>query len=55
MLRYRQEKLDDALEAFSRSAAINPTNGQHENYLGCILPTRNCIPRPKPPCAERWN
>jgi len=37
VLRYRQEKLDAALDALSRSAKFNPTNSGTENYLGCVL------------------
>jgi tetratricopeptide (TPR) repeat protein len=37
ILRYRQEKLDEALDALSRSALANPTNAGTQNYLGCVL------------------
>jgi hypothetical protein len=37
ILRYRQEKLDAALDALSRSAKYNPTNAVTQNYLGCVL------------------
>jgi tetratricopeptide (TPR) repeat protein len=37
ILRYRQEKLDEALDALSRSAQYNPTNAGTQNYLGCVL------------------
>jgi len=37
ILRYRQEKLDEALAALSRSAQLNPTNAGTQNYLGCVL------------------
>jgi Flp pilus assembly protein TadD len=37
VLRYRQEKLDAALDALSRSAKLNSTNAGTENYLGCVL------------------
>jgi tetratricopeptide (TPR) repeat protein len=37
ILRYRQERLDDALDALSRSAQLNSTNPGTQNYLGCVL------------------
>jgi tetratricopeptide (TPR) repeat protein len=37
ILRYRQEKLDDALDALSRSAKYNPTNVGTQYYLGRVL------------------
>jgi tetratricopeptide (TPR) repeat protein len=37
ILRYRQEKLDAAFDALSRSAKYNPTNAGTQNYLGCVL------------------
>jgi Flp pilus assembly protein TadD len=37
ILRYRQERLDEALDALSRSAQSNPTNSGTQNYLGCVL------------------
>ncbi len=37
ILRYRQEKLDEALNALSRSAQLNSTNPGTQNYLGCVL------------------
>jgi Flp pilus assembly protein TadD len=37
ILRYRQEKLDAALDALSRSAQLNPTNSSTQTYLGCVL------------------
>jgi tetratricopeptide (TPR) repeat protein len=37
ILRYRQEKLDEALNALSLSAKYNPTNAGTQNYLGRVL------------------
>jgi Flp pilus assembly protein TadD len=37
LLRYTQQKLDEALDALSRSDSINPTNSSTKNYLGCVL------------------
>ncbi len=37
ILRYRQNKLDDALAALNRSASVNPTNAGTQNYLGVVL------------------
>jgi Tfp pilus assembly protein PilF len=37
LLRYRQDKLEDALAALSLSAKFNPTNAATQNYLGCVL------------------
>ncbi len=37
ILRYRQEKLDEALDALSRSAKYNPTNSGTQYYLGRAL------------------
>jgi hypothetical protein len=37
LLRYRQNKMDDALDALSLSARFNPTNSSTENFLGCVL------------------
>ncbi|HEX4119045.1 MAG TPA: tetratricopeptide repeat protein [Verrucomicrobiae bacterium] len=37
VLRYRQDKLDAALDALSRSAQLNSTNAGTQNYLGCVL------------------
>jgi tetratricopeptide (TPR) repeat protein len=45
LLRYRQEKLDDALEALSRSAALNSTNASTQNYLGCVLADKGLRPQ----------
>jgi len=36
-LRIRQDKLDDALNALSRSATVNPTNAATQNSLGGAL------------------
>jgi Tfp pilus assembly protein PilF len=37
VLRYRQNKLDDAFDALSLSAQYNPTNSATQNFLGCVL------------------
>jgi len=37
LLRYRRDKLDEALDALSLSAKINPTNAATQNFLGCVL------------------
>jgi Tfp pilus assembly protein PilF len=37
VLRYRQNRLDDALDALSLSAKYNPTNSATQNFLGCVL------------------
>jgi tetratricopeptide (TPR) repeat protein len=37
ILRYGQEKLDEALDALSRSAAINSTNSATQCSLGSVL------------------
>jgi len=37
ILRYRQERMDEALDALSLSAKYNPTNAGTQNYLGCVL------------------
>ena len=37
VLRYRQERLDEALDALSRSARFNPTNAGTQYYLGNVL------------------
>jgi tetratricopeptide (TPR) repeat protein len=37
ILRFRQGKLDDALNALSLSAKYNPTNAATQNYLGEVL------------------
>ncbi len=44
ILRYRQEKLDAALDALSRSAKFNPTNAGTQNYLGCVLADKGLRP-----------
>jgi tetratricopeptide (TPR) repeat protein len=44
ILRYRQEKLDAALDALSRSAQLNPTNAGTQNYLGCVLADKGMRP-----------
>jgi tetratricopeptide (TPR) repeat protein len=36
-LRYRQDKLDEALDALSRSAKLNPNYPDTQNYLGIVL------------------
>ena len=36
-LKFRQEKYDDALNALSRAAKLDPTNPEIENYLGVTL------------------
>jgi tetratricopeptide (TPR) repeat protein len=45
LLRYRQEKLDDALDALSRSAKLNPTNASTQNFLGCVLADKGLRPQ----------
>jgi tetratricopeptide (TPR) repeat protein len=37
ILRFRQDKLDEALNDLSLSAKYNPTNQNTQNYLGCVL------------------
>jgi tetratricopeptide (TPR) repeat protein len=37
ILRFRQERLDEALEALNTSAKYNPTNSGTQTYLGCVL------------------
>jgi tetratricopeptide (TPR) repeat protein len=44
ILRYRQEKLDAALDALSRSAKFNPTNSGTQNYLGIVLAEKGLRP-----------
>jgi len=44
ILRYRQEKLDEALDALSRSAQLNSTNPGTQNYLGCVLADKGMRP-----------
>jgi Flp pilus assembly protein TadD len=36
-LKFRQEKYDDALDALSRAAKLDPRNPEIENYLGVTL------------------
>jgi tetratricopeptide (TPR) repeat protein len=44
ILRYRQEKLDEAFTALSRSAEFNPTNAGTQNFLGCVLADKGLRP-----------
>lgn len=44
LLRYRQNKLDEALDALSLSAKYNPTNPATENFLGCVLADKGLRP-----------
>lgn len=44
VLRYRQNRLDDALDALSRSAKYNPTNSATQNFLGCVLADKGLRP-----------
>ena len=44
LLRYQQEKMDEALDALSRSARINPTNSDTQNILGCVLAEKGLRP-----------
>jgi tetratricopeptide (TPR) repeat protein len=44
ILRYRQERLDDALNALSLSVKYNPTNAGTQNYLGCVLADKGLRP-----------
>jgi Tfp pilus assembly protein PilF len=44
LLRYRQNRLDDALDALSLSARSNPTNSSTQNYLGCVLADKGLRP-----------
>jgi len=44
ILRYRQDKLDEALNALSMSAKYNPTNAGTQNYLGCVLTDKGLRP-----------
>jgi Tfp pilus assembly protein PilF len=37
VLRYHQDKLDEALDALSRSAKYNSTNAGAQYYIGCVL------------------
>ena len=36
ILRFRQQRLDEALEALNTSAKYNPTNSGTQTYLGCV-------------------
>jgi tetratricopeptide (TPR) repeat protein len=36
-LRFKQQKFDDALDALSRAAQLNPDNAEIQNYLGITL------------------
>jgi tetratricopeptide (TPR) repeat protein len=36
-VKFRQSKYDEALEALSRAAQLNPQNAQVQNYLGITL------------------
>jgi tetratricopeptide (TPR) repeat protein len=44
ILRYRQERLDEAMDALSRSASLNATNASTQNYLGCVLSDKGLRP-----------
>ena len=44
LLRYRQDRLDEALDALSLSAKYNPTNPATENFLGCVLADKGLRP-----------
>jgi len=44
LLRYRQDRLDEALDALSLSAKFNPTNPATENFLGCVLADKGFRP-----------
>ena len=44
LLRYRQDRLDEALDALSRSAKLNPTNSTTQNFLGCVLADKGLRP-----------
>ncbi len=44
LLRYRQDKLDEALAALSLSAKFNATNSATQNYLGCVLADKGLRP-----------
>ena len=44
LLRYRQDKLDEALDALSLSAKVNPTNAATQNFLGCVLADKGLRP-----------
>ena len=44
ILRYRQEKLDEGLDALSRSAQLNATNPSTQFYLGCVLADKGMRP-----------
>jgi tetratricopeptide (TPR) repeat protein len=44
ILRYREEKLDEALDALSRSAKYSPTNPATQFYLGNVLAAKGLRP-----------
>jgi hypothetical protein len=44
LLRYRQDRLDEALDALSLSAKFNPTNAATQNFLGCVLADKGLRP-----------
>jgi Tfp pilus assembly protein PilF len=44
LLRYREDKLDEALAALSLSAKFNATNSATQNYLGCVLADKGFRP-----------
>jgi Flp pilus assembly protein TadD len=44
LLRYRQEKLDEALDALSHSARLDSTNAATQNFLGCVLAEKGLRP-----------
>ncbi len=44
LLRYQQDRLDEALDALSLSAKFDPTNSSTQNYLGCALADKGLRP-----------
>lgn len=44
LLRYRQDRLDEALDALSLSAKLNATNSATQNFLGCVLAEKGFRP-----------
>jgi tetratricopeptide (TPR) repeat protein len=45
LLRYRQERLDEALDALSRSAKLNDKKASTQNFLGCVLADKGLRPQ----------
>ena len=54
-VRFRQKKYDEAIDALSRAAKLDPQDAQTQNFLGLALSEKGLRGPPRPRCARPSN